>query len=281
MPTIAVMSPGAMGSAIGARLVQHGARVVTSLAGRSDASIARARRANMVDAPLADLAAADIILSIVPPQSAQAMAQAFAGAFASRSDAGSGAHAPLYVDCNACSPATKAAIADIVAGGGARMIDACIIGGPDDEGGPNVYAAGPHAPDARLLATLGLRWHELDAAIGAAAALKMCFAGINKGLFALGNMMRLAAAEAGVGAALTHELQARLPHVLDQLARGTPTIFPRAWRWAPEMREIAAFGADQSGAGDVFEGFARFYERLASDLAGEQKDFRTLSDAGG
>ncbi|TXN60281.1 6-phosphogluconate dehydrogenase, partial [Methylobacterium sp. WL18] len=31
MPTIAVIAPGAMGSAIGARLVEHGARVLTAL----------------------------------------------------------------------------------------------------------------------------------------------------------------------------------------------------------------------------------------------------------
>ena len=42
MPTIAVIAPGAMGSAIGARLVEHGARVLTSLDGRGPASRARA-----------------------------------------------------------------------------------------------------------------------------------------------------------------------------------------------------------------------------------------------
>jgi hypothetical protein len=127
-----------------------------------------------------------------------------------------------------------------------------------------------------MLAEHGLRWTILDAPIGAAASLKMCFAGINKGLLALGNMMRLAADDAGVGDALTHELRERLPHVLDQLDRTAASVFARAWRWAPEMREIAEFGAAEPGAGDVFEGFARFYERLAEDLTGGREDYDRL-----
>ena len=57
MPTIAVIAPGAMGSAIGARLVGHGARVLTALEGRGAASRARAAAAGMVDAGLDDLVA--------------------------------------------------------------------------------------------------------------------------------------------------------------------------------------------------------------------------------
>jgi hypothetical protein len=36
---IAIHSPGAMGSAIAARLVEHGTRVLTSLDGRSGATV--------------------------------------------------------------------------------------------------------------------------------------------------------------------------------------------------------------------------------------------------
>lgn len=268
MPTIAVVSPGAMGSAIGARLARHGARVLTRLDGRSAASIDRAGASGMIDAADAALAHTDIFLSIVPPQTAKAVATAFAQAAADEP--------ALYVDCNACSPETKRAIAAIIEGAGARMVDACIIGGPNDDGGPSFYASGAHACKAGILAAHGLRWTVIDAPVGAAAALKMCFAGINKGLFALGTMMRLAAHEAGVGDALASELARRLPHVHAQLEKGTASVFPRAWRWAPEMREIAAFGTDAPGAADVFEGFARFYERLAGDFTGDRTDYRAL-----
>ncbi|WP_404711041.1 DUF1932 domain-containing protein [Sphingomonas sp. MMS24-J13] len=270
MLTIGLVSPGAMGGAVGARLADHGARVLTRLEGRSAESVERARKGGLENAAPAALAGADIFLSIVPPHTAEEVARSFA-------EWAKGIGRPaLYVDCNALSPATKASVAAIVEAAGASMVDACIIGGPNDPGGPSFYACGPHAAAAGALADHGLRWTVLDAPIGAAASLKMCFAGINKGLLALGNMMRLAADGAGVGGALTHELQERLPHVLDQLDRTAASVFARAWRWAPEMREIAEFGATEPGAGEVFEGFARFYERLAADLAGPRSDYETL-----
>ncbi|WP_250475320.1 hypothetical protein [Caballeronia sp. GAFFF1] len=56
-----------MGSAVGRALSASGARVLTTLEGRSAASAARAKDAGMQDASLAELAACDFILSIVPP----------------------------------------------------------------------------------------------------------------------------------------------------------------------------------------------------------------------
>jgi 3-hydroxyisobutyrate dehydrogenase-like beta-hydroxyacid dehydrogenase len=271
MPTIGLVSPGAMGGAIGARLAQHGARVLTRYEGRSAASIDRARAGGMTDASTTELAGADIFLSIVPPHKAEEMARSFA-LWAS------GIERPaLYVDCNALSPTTKQSVAAIVEAGGARMVDACIIGGPNEPGGPSFYASGPYAAEAAILADHGLHWTILDAPIGAAASLKMCFAGINKGLLALGNMMKLAASSAGVSNAFHHEMETRLPHVLNQLDRTTHSVFEKAWRWAPEMREIAEFGETEAGAADVFEGFALFYERLAADFAGERGDHATLT----
>ena len=64
---IGILSPGAMGSAISVRLVERGARVLTSLDGRSAATVGRARAAGLEDVPLQTIATADLILSIVPP----------------------------------------------------------------------------------------------------------------------------------------------------------------------------------------------------------------------
>ena len=44
-PTVAVVAQGAMGAGVGGRLVERGLRVVTSLAGRSEASAKRAAAA--------------------------------------------------------------------------------------------------------------------------------------------------------------------------------------------------------------------------------------------
>ena len=47
---VAVIAPGAMGAAVGKRLGSHDARVLTSLAGRSASTVARAGDAGMVGA---------------------------------------------------------------------------------------------------------------------------------------------------------------------------------------------------------------------------------------
>ena len=47
-PTVAIVAQGAMGAGIGARLVERGLRVITSLAGRSGDSAQRAMAAGMV-----------------------------------------------------------------------------------------------------------------------------------------------------------------------------------------------------------------------------------------
>ena len=43
-PTVAVVAQGAMGAGVGARLVERGLHVITSLAGRSEASTKRAKQ---------------------------------------------------------------------------------------------------------------------------------------------------------------------------------------------------------------------------------------------
>src|SRR3981189_2937210 len=65
---IAVIAPGEMGAAIGQRLRERGARVVTSLLGRSPARDKRAERAGMAAASDAEVVKGAIIPAGVPPQ---------------------------------------------------------------------------------------------------------------------------------------------------------------------------------------------------------------------
>jgi hypothetical protein len=75
---VAIIAPGAMGAGVGKRLTSHGVGVLTTLAGRSEATVARARDAGMVAASEEEIAAADFILSILPPGEALALAQQLA-----------------------------------------------------------------------------------------------------------------------------------------------------------------------------------------------------------
>ena len=60
--TIAVIAPGEMGAAVGRRLSEHGARVLTSLTGRSVATVLRAEAANMIGCDDDAIEQADVIL---------------------------------------------------------------------------------------------------------------------------------------------------------------------------------------------------------------------------
>jgi hypothetical protein len=109
--------------------------------------------------------------------------------------------------------------------------------------------------------------------VGAASALKLSYAGINKGLIAIGSAMVLAARRAGVEDALLRELSESQRTVLAHLSRGVPDMFSKAERWAPELEEIASYATREGGA-EIFAGMARLYEQIADDLknAGEETD---------
>jgi putative dehydrogenase len=74
-PVVAVIAPGAMGAAVGKRLVDNGVTVLTSLEGRSEETRGRAKAAGMTAAKDDDIARVDFILSILPPGGALSLAQ--------------------------------------------------------------------------------------------------------------------------------------------------------------------------------------------------------------
>ncbi len=264
-PVVAIVAPGSMGAAVGARLIQGGAQVLTTLEGRGEQSRARAHRAGIIPVAERELAAADFVLSIVPPGAALAFAQRAASWLTPAR------RKPVFVDCNAVSPQTVERLASCVAEAGAPFVDAGIIGGPPREGapGPNFYASGPEAKRFAVLADHGLTIRVLEAPLGAASALKMSYAGITKGLTAVGALMLLAAIRAGVDAALRAELAESQPQLLERFVGGMPSVFPKAYRWVAEMREIAAFASADASAAAIFEAASSLYDRLARDAAGD------------
>jgi 3-hydroxyisobutyrate dehydrogenase-like beta-hydroxyacid dehydrogenase len=259
--TITVIAQGAMGSATAEMLHRGGATVLTWLEGRSPASHARARACFMQAATLDQIAASDLILSIVPPGDAMALARLLAPALTASPKK------PLYADCNAVSPATSAEIGAIITATGADFVDGGIIGGPPKPGatGTSFPLSGPHAAQAAALLTAhGIDARVMNAPNGAASALKMSYAGITKGMTALAAFMALGATRAGAGPALVAELGETQPALRTRFGRALPDMAPKAYRWVAEMREIAAFLKDDPDGAMVYEGIARLYERLAA-----------------
>ncbi|HUC65648.1 MAG TPA: DUF1932 domain-containing protein [Stellaceae bacterium] len=265
--TVAIIAPGEMGSAVGRRLKERGARIVTTLAGRSAASAARAERAGFssIDERARLVAQAQLILSIVPPGEAVALAESFVPALAAAREK------PVYVDCNAVSPETARRIGAVLAPADCPYVDAGIIGPPPSPSGRTIfYASGDAAAEFARLTPLGLEVRVLEAPIGAASALKMSYAGLTKGITALGSAMALGAARGGTTEALIQELRESQPALLPYLAR-LPTMFPKAYRWVAEMEEIAQFLAGDAAGQQIYHGAAQLYARLADGAAAPDK----------
>jgi len=271
-PTIAIVAQGSMGAGVGARLVERGLRVVTSLAGRSEASAKRAKAAGMTAVSDAECAQADFFLSICPPSDALALAQKMAALIASSNKK------PVYVDCNAVSPPSKVAIGNVILRCGAPFVDVGIIGLPPKEGtSPFLHASGAEAAKFGVLNDFGIKVNVIDGPIGAASALKMSYAGITKGITALGSMMMLAATRAGVADLLRGELDRSHPAFIANFQRAVPDMFDKAYRFDGEMKEIADFVGEDKQARQMYQAIADFYTRIAADHAGKHEETGALA----
>jgi len=262
--TVAIVGAGEMGAAVGRRLRECGARVVTSIAGRSAESVARIRSAGLEvviddDTIVRD---ASFVLSIVPPGVAVEVAERL------REPLGRARSRPVFVECNAISPATCRRICDILRA--TSFIDAGIIGGPpvagtqDPAKGPRVYASGADAHLLTRLADYGLDIAILDGPVGAASGLKLSYAGLTKGFTALCATMLGAAEREGLADALRSELARSQPGFLARMDRAVPDMRPKAYRWVAEMQQIAEFVGDAENGATIYEGAALLYQRIAS-----------------
>ena len=106
--TVAILSPGEMGSAVGRAFAESGYTVITSLDGRGEPTRERALAAGFEDGGslAAVIAAADIVIAILPPEYALAQAEAAAAAMAETGKT------PPYADCNAVAPETAVKIGE-------------------------------------------------------------------------------------------------------------------------------------------------------------------------
>jgi 3-hydroxyisobutyrate dehydrogenase-like beta-hydroxyacid dehydrogenase len=262
--TVGVVSPGAMGSAVGAALVRGGARVVVTLEGRSDRTRRLAETAGLeVLASLVEVVGeADVVFSIAPPDAARSIAGDLARACR---DAGSN---PLVADLNAIAPATARALADELSTSRIDLVDGSISGPPPWKPGTRVYLSGARAAEIADLPIDGVERIVVGDDVGSASAVKMSTASIYKGTSALLAQALLAAHANGV-----------LEHVLDDLRTGSPELVAKAERrlasaasksarYVGEMHQIAA---TQEAAGltpALFQAMADVYAALAtSELA--------------
>jgi 3-hydroxyisobutyrate dehydrogenase-like beta-hydroxyacid dehydrogenase len=256
MPTVGIVSPGAMGSAIGGSLLRGRARVVATVDGRSARTDRLAQGAGLELLPsLADVvAASDVVLSVVPPDQAETVAVALAGA-------------RLLVDLNAVSPETARRIS--------TEVDGSISGPPPaSAGATRIYRSGPRAADVAALPFDGVTVVVVGGEVGLASAVKMSTASVYKGSVALLAQALRAADHYGV-----------LDHVLDdlgELASGAGRRIARsaakADRYVGEMREISAAQRAAGLEPALFEAMAVVYAQMAATSAGRVAPEDAASD---
>jgi 3-hydroxyisobutyrate dehydrogenase-like beta-hydroxyacid dehydrogenase len=258
-----------MGSAVARCLVGEGARVVTALEGRSIRSKTLAGDAGMLDkGSLSELVeAADVILSIMPPAAARQFAERLCPLIqASGRDV-------LFVDCNAVSPATLAAIASSAGSHGVRFHDVGIVGAaPRHDRAPvRFYASGSFTEEVQALAVPLIDVRPIGEEPGKASALKMVYASLTKGTNALRAAALIAGEKLGVGEQVRAEWRDSLPdawRVMESRMAYFPSV---AGRWAGEMREIADTYRGAGLTPGFHEGAEWVYELLAeADVAPDE-----------
>jgi Domain of unknown function (DUF1932) len=231
--TVGLLFPGDMGAAVGNAVRGE---VLWASKGRSQAT--RQRAAGFTDAGSVDelVRRSEMVLSICPPAIAEDVArQVFDLGFDG-----------IYVEANAISPERMRRIATL----GPNVVDGSIIAAR----GINLYLAGGGAAHVAELFDDGeVEAIALDAPVGASSALKMAFGGWNKIGIALTGQAHAIARAYGVAEQLEAEgvPADRLEHVAD-----------RAWRWAPEMEEIADVCRELGLSEAIPRGAAEFYQAL-------------------
>lgn len=258
--TVAIYSPGDMGSGVGRVLEGNGYHVITSLDGRSSRTKDLAKASNIRDVGSIDnmVKEADLILCIMVPSQAMGAAEVIAESMRSTGVS------TYYAECNAISPKSTRAIGEIISAAGGKFIDGGIIGGsPNRASAPRFYVSGPHASAMNELDGKGIDVRDMGGEIGHGSGIKMCYAALTKGTSTL-QIALLSAAEAmGLSDQLRAEFESSQPGALKQMDTGISRLPPNAHRWIGEMEEISAT-FEQVGVSPFFhQGAAEIYRLLS------------------
>ncbi len=256
LPKVGLLSPGDMGHAVGRVLVDHGIKVLTCLAGRSQRTRELAQRAGIESVSTYEqlVRDTDMLLSILVPAEAGKAATAVAEALRASGEQ------IVYVDCNAVAPATARRLQRIITRAGSRFVDVGIIGGPPTgAGATRFFASGSDAAEFERLSGYGLDVRVIGTEVGQASGLKMTYAALTKGIAALSTELLVAAWRAGLYDVLVKELRSSQAERYISMERSLPSMPTKARRWVGEMEEIAKTFGSLGLTPKVFKGAADIY----------------------
>ncbi len=264
---IGIVSPGDMGQAIAACLKQSGHNVFTALEGRSPRTRALAAEAGLADCGSVDelVVSCDLILSILNPGAAVDKAREVAAAIKKTGKK------TVFADCNAISPQAGHEIDAIIRAAGGTFIDAGIIGSPPrGKSSTRLYVSGPEAALFTQISHPNIQVRVISDRIGDASAVKMCYGAVTKGAVALGVELLIAARKLGVEEVLDAEFKESLGNIHQWMLNRTPTMPPKAYRWVPEMLEIARTFEGVGLTPRILLGAADMFEHIAGTPLGKE-----------
>ena len=265
--TVAILSPGDMGHAVGQRLRENELDVITCLAGRSDRTRALSEKAGIRDVATMEslVEQSDLVMSMTVSAAVPGLCRQVADAIKSTgSDT-------LFAECNAIAPQLTRELEPVITESGGRFVDVSIIGGPPRPGySPHFYTSGEQAAEFAQLNDYGLEVLKLDSAVGQASGIKMCYAAMTKGSWALYSELLMAAELMGLTEPLLAEFQNGQSAVLQRMERTIPTVPPRSRRWVSEMEEIRDTFTHLGMTPHLFEGVADMYRFIGSTPLGDE-----------
>ncbi|MEC7490475.1 MAG: DUF1932 domain-containing protein [Pseudomonadota bacterium] len=258
--TVGILSPGDMGEGVGGSIRGQGFEVITVLAGRSEETRMRAQRAGFRE--VADLKTlvveADLLLSIMPPERAEAVAEEVISAMRETG------YVLTYADMNAIAPDTAKRIAKKLSAADATFIDGGIIGWAPFKSSADtrLYVSGPAAHLMNPLDGNGKRVIQLGDEIGRASAVKMVYASVTKGTDSLLTAAYTVAEALGICDVMEVEWAASQPDAFARMGRRIPALPADAGRWIGEMEQIAETYASVGVTPNYHKGAAEIYRLL-------------------
>jgi len=265
---IGVVSPGDMGQAIAGRLKESGYNVHAALNGRSERTKALARAAALVDCGSMEqlVTTCELVISVINPGEALAVARSAAAAIKATG------RKIAFADLNAVSPQTARDSDRLIREAGGMFIDGGIIGPPPrgEKDRPRIYVSGPDAYLFGQINHSNLQVRVMSERVGDASGIKMCYAAMTKGTTALAVELLVAARKLGVEQALEKELRESRSDVFDWQVKNIAVMPPKAYRWVPEMQEIAKTFGELGMTRRIFDGATDIYEMVAATPLGKE-----------
>jgi len=237
------------------------------LAGRSSRTRELSEQAGITDVPTINelVEQSDVLMSVTVSEAVPGLCREISDAVkATGTDL-------LFAECNAIAPELSKKMEGVLNEGGARYVDASIIGGPPRNGSsPRVYASGNNVAEFLQLRDFGLDVRDLGDQLGRASGIKMCYAAMTKGTTALHAELLIAAEKMGLTEEVMAEFAGSQPAVVTRMEGWLPTMPAKSRRWVSEMEEIEKTFSDLGLTPNIFKGVADMYRMIGATPLGDE-----------